>query len=119
MIGYFFVVSFGRYTSAAMRFPSRIGTISLRSMMAMDSSCFSVACLLFTNSGSGGVLCCAERVGKVTRMIARTLNTHSNCDLNRIFYRLRVAVFVVIQQRRFAGGIVAVERHKSSEGNNR
>ena len=60
IVGYFFELSFGRYTSAAMRFPSRIGTISLRSIMAMDSSCRSVVSLLFTNSGSGGVLVAAR-----------------------------------------------------------
>src|SRR5438046_1213256 len=40
--------------SVAMRLPSRIGTRSLRSMMARDSSSFSVACRAAICCGVGG-----------------------------------------------------------------
>ena len=45
--------------SAAMRLPSRIGTITLRSMMATSSSSFSVALRAAIASGVGPPRCCA------------------------------------------------------------
>src|SRR3984957_20194897 len=45
--------------SEAMRFPSRMGTSTLRSMIAMDSSSFSRALRIATSCGSGLLRCCA------------------------------------------------------------
>src|SRR5277367_5142266 len=45
--------------SVAMRLPSRMGTMTLRSMTARDSSSFSMAFRLATRTGSGGGGGCA------------------------------------------------------------
>src|SRR5690349_7517831 len=58
-----------------MRFPSCIGTMILRSMMATDSSCFSTAFRLATTSGSAAVRGCAQRVAVVKTSARKVLMT--------------------------------------------
>src|SRR5215813_1559085 len=64
--------------SAAMRLPSRIGTIIFRSMMATDSNSFSSAVRWATSSGLGGAERCARPIGT-------NAQRNANARISRIF----------------------------------